>query len=100
MLEAAYGSAKERRKNCACIMIVILSFLKKKKAKEIKCLRSLRCSYLVSQIVLCEKKMVFKKKKKHRCAFSAHLLPFCLLIGERKEPPTLCLAFASTENVK
>lgn len=63
-------------------MIVILIL---KKSQEIKCLRILRCSYLVSEIFLYEKKMVFIKKKKKRSTFSAHLFTFCLLTGERKK---------------
>lgn len=75
----------ERKEEKLCLHMILI-LIKKKKSKEIKCLRSLRCSYLVSQIFLCEKKMVFKKP--NHCAFSAHLFPFCLLIGERENLPS------------
>lgn len=79
-------------------MIVILIL---KKSQEIKCLRILRCSYLVSEIFLYEKKMVFIKKKKKKEVLFLHIFShFAFSQEKEKKSLVLWLAFASTKNEK
>lgn len=78
-------------------MIVILIL---KKSQEIKCLRILRCSYLVSEIFLYEKKMVFIRKKKKEVLFLHIFSHFVFSQEKEKKSLVLWLAFASTKNEK